>query len=243
MKTTQMYLDKARSQMNYNNASGPSRGGYRNAIGNQLANQPGKMGMRPQGWAASGSGNAMPTGSQFIIQVSNASASAVSNFDVLGGANYLQGGYGGGTWSAAGNFTLNGVTISSVFGTVSYQAMLAGFNTQPFVAGGVYLQSVAGSQQQVSDVYTLISQDPGGPSYSQPIKPFLDPYQQISSITYNNTSFAINSLTTLRWGIIYASAVFQITMFAAQIIDPTQALSGGSVNQSYGKPRVIGNLQ
>jgi hypothetical protein len=246
MKTSQQYLANARAQMrgSFNNASGGTSAGYRNMTGSQLANAPGRTGQRPQGWAASGGASAMPASAQYIFQISNASAAAVSNFDLLGAGQYLSGGYGGGTWSAGGNFTLNGVTITCVFGTISYQSALAAFNTQPFVAGGVYLESVTGSTQQVSDVYTLTTQDPGGELYSKPIKPFKDPYQFQNGITYNNSSFVINTLTKLTFGTIYASAVFQITLFPAQVIDPTQALNNtGSVNTYYGKPRVIGNLQ
>lgn len=245
MKSTQQYLSDARSQMrgSYNNATGPSSNRFHNMAGSQLANKPGQGGGRPQGWAAAGSGSAMPATAQYIIQISNASAAAVSSFDLFGAGQYLNGGNGGGTWSNNGNFTLNGVTISSLFNTISYQSMLAAFNTQPFVAGGVYLESVTGSSQQVSDVYTLTSQDAGGELYSKPIKPFKDPYQFQNGITYNNTSFVINTLTKLTWTTIYASAVFQITLFPAQVIDPTQALTNGSVNTFYGKPKVIGNLQ
>lgn len=244
MKTSQQYIANARAQMRntYNNATGPASG-YRNMTGSALPNAPGRTGNRAQGWAANGSGNAMPATAQYIFQISNASAAAVNNFDLFGAGQYLSGGYGGGTWSAAGNFTLNGVTISCVFGTISYQSALAAFNSQPFVAGGVYLESVTGSTQQVSDVYTLYSQDPGGELYAKPIKPFKDPYQFQNGITYNNSSFVINTLTKLSFGIIYASAVFQITLFPAQVVDPTQALNNGSVNTYYGKPRVVGNLQ
>lgn len=242
MNQSQQYLARVRSSMRsgYNNANG--NGGFRNATGSQLANQPGRVGMRPAGWAANGGASAMPATSQYIIQISNASASAVANFDILGAVKYLNGGYGGGSWSANGNFTLNGVTISSLFSTISYQAMLGAFVTQPFTAGGVYLESITGASQQVSDVYTLTSQDPGGQLYSAPIKPFKDAYQFQNGITYNNSSFIVNNLTTLTWQQIYASAVFQITLFPAQVIDATQALNGGSVNTQYGAPRVIGNL-
>ena len=209
----------------------------------QLANSPGTTGMRPRGWSANGSANAMSTAPQYIIQVSNASAAAVSNFDVFGAAQYLMGGFGGGTWSGAGDFTLNGVTITSVFGNVTYQQILNSSMAQPFTAGGVYLQAITGNSAQISDVYQLNSTSAGGEQYSKSIKPFIDPNQFQNGITYNNQSFNVTSLTKLTWKTIYASAVFQITIFPANIIDPSQALNNGAVQSQFNSPKVIGNLK
>jgi hypothetical protein len=189
------------------------------------------------GFAAGGDGGNMFNGAaQYILQVSNASAAAVTNFDVLGAAQYLFGNYGGGTWDNAGNFTLNGVTISSVFTQVSYQQILSATTTQPFTVGAIYLQSTAGSASQVTDIFTLTSQAPGGQLYSEPIAPILNPMQFQTSVTYSDTSFNVTSLTKLTWNQIYASSVFQIRLYPAQVIDPAQSLNNNAVKQNFTRP-------
>ncbi len=237
------YVGKVRSQMsqNFNGANG--NGGFRNFNGTSLANGP-AGGPAPRGnWNANGGGSAMQSAPQYILQVSNASASAVANFDILGAAAYLFGNNGGGTWSNGGNFTLNGVTISSLYGTVSYQQILSASVSQPFTVGGVYLQSISGSANQVSDVYTLNSVNPSGENYSKPIKPYIDPGQFQAGISYNNVAFNVTGMTKLTWNQIYASAVFQITLFPAAVIDPGAALNQQAVNTQFGGPKVIGTLR
>ena len=219
---------------NWRNASGP---------GNQLQNGPGNVGRRTPGWNANGSANARPSASPIIIQVTNNSTDAVSNFDIFGAGQYLFGNFGGGSWSAGGSFTLSNVTISSVFSNVSYQQILANTQTNPFTAGSVQLESVSGSTQQVSDVYQLTSVDSFGKQYTSPIKPFKDAYQFQNGITYNTESFNMGTLTKMTFSTIYASAVFQISIFPAQIVDPNAALNGGNVQQNFGRPNVIGNLR
>lgn len=242
MKATNSYLAKIRNNMTgWNNASGTKN--FRNMQGRQLQNSPGMVGQRTPNWNANGSSNAMPNAQPMIIQVSNASAAAVSNFDIFGAAQYLTGNYGGGTWSNNGNFTLNGVTISSLFAGVSYQQILSSTQNNPFTAGGVYLESVTGSTQQVADVYNLTSQSPDGQLYTMPIKPYKDAYQFQNGITYNTASFNMGSLTKLSWQTIYASAVFQVSIFPAQIIDPSNALNGSNVSQNFGRPNVVGSLR
>ena len=173
------------------------------------------------------------------MQISNASAATYTGgFDVLGAFQYLMGGTG--TW-ANGSFTLNGITISSVFTTVTYQQILFASQSQPFQVGAVYLQSIAGNANQVSDVYTLTTQSTAGETYSRPIKPFINPNQFQSTITYNNNAFVVNGYTKLTWTNIYASAVFQISLFPAAVIDPAQALNGSSVQSSFVAPNVATN--
>jgi hypothetical protein len=243
MNETQKYLSKVRSQarQQYNNADGA---GWRNMYGTgTLANTPGSRGMRPNNWSANGSSTAMPAAPQYIIQISNSSASDVLGFDVFGASQYLFGNFGGGTWSNNGSFTINGVTITSTFSTVSYQQILTSSMSDPFTVGLVYLQTISGNPNQTSDVYTLTSQNASGELYSSPIKPYIDPYQFQNGITCNNQSFNVQALTKLTWTKIYASAVFQLTFFPANVIAPAQALNGNSVQNGYSKPRVVGSLQ
>jgi hypothetical protein len=225
-------------------AMGASQSGFRNAYGSTtLANSPSMTGQKPAGWNANGTANAMPSSKPFLLQISNASAAAVSNFAVFGANLYLTGAAGGGTWSSNGNFTLNGVTISVVSGGLNYQQFLSASQQKPFTIGCVYLKSIAGSTDQVNDTYQLASVSQSGQTYSEPITPFIDPYQQQNNITVENTLFNIDGLTTLTWQTIYASAVFSLRLFPAQQIDPTQVLNGQSAGQVNGAPKVYGTLR
>lgn len=222
------------------NASG--NGNFRNMNGG-LTNAPGQTGMKPAGWNANGSGNGMPSAKPFQLQLSNASASDVSNVDVFGASQYLYGNSGGGTWSANGNFTLNGITISIISGGLNYQQFLSSTLTNVFTAGLVYLKSVAGNTAQVSDTYQLNSVSQTGSSFSEPITPFVDPYQYIAGITVNNNVFNIDGLTKLTWQTVYASAVFQLQIFPAQVVNIGGVLNGNNAQQVNGAPRVIGSLR
>ena len=235
------YLSAVRSQAGsrYNNAGG----NFHNAGGPQLLNSPSNRGMRPGNWNANGSANSFPSAQPLIVQVSNASAAAVSGFDVFGAGQYLTGAFSGGTWSNAGNFTLNGVTISSVMPNVSYQQILQSTINNPFTAGGVYLQSITGATAQVTDIFSVTSVNQYGSSYSTPIKPFLDSYQFQASVIYNTAEFNMGNLTKLTWNTIYASAVFQITVFPAGMVTPEAALNGNRVQNMYTRPQVVSSLR
>jgi len=222
---------------------------YHNAGGFQVgtAGQPGQLINRGGSVAIpfGAAGQAAPAAAvapSYIIQVSNSSnATYTGGFDVLGAFAYLYGSNNGGTWSNAGSFTLNGIVISSVYTTVNYQQILSSTQSQPFQVGAVYLQSINGNPNQVSDVYTLTTQSTAGELYSRPIKPYINPNQYQNTITYNNSAFVINGYTKLTWSNIYASAVFQISFFPAAVIDPAQSLNGSSVQSQYTAPNVATN--
>lgn len=248
MHTASNYIADVRSRArnNWNGASG-NAGNFRNAYGSSsnLSNLPGRQTNRPSGWSAQGGGNAMPASPKYIIQISNSSnANFTGGFKVFGASNALFGNYDGGTWDVNGNYTKNGITISCVYGTVNYQTVLTSSMANQFTVGGVYLETITGVNGQVSQIYTLTSQDAGGELYQKPIKPYIDPNQFQPNITYNNASFNMDALTSMSWQTIYASTVFQVSIFPSNIINPTQALSqGGQVLGNYGQPKVIGNLK
>lgn len=241
MSNINKYLENARNRASQR---------YHNAGGNQLgtAGSGSPMLNRNAGSVApsfGASGAAQPAAAvapSYIIQVSNSSnVTYTGGFDVLGALQYLYGNYAGGTWSNAGSLTLSGIVISSVYTTVSYQQILGSTQASPFQVGAIYLQSITGNSNQVSDVYTLTTQSTAGELYSRPIKPYINPNQYQNTITYNNSSFVINGYTKLTWSNIYASAVFQISFFPAAVIDPAQALNGSSVQSQYSAPNVAAN--
>ena len=209
--------------------------------GSLLANKSG-MAQKAPGFNASGNPQAAGIAPQYILQISNSSAAAQANFDIFGAAIYLNGSFNGATWSNSGNLTIGTVTISSVLPNVTYQQILASSAAKPFKVGGVYLQSIAGSTAQVTDVYQLTSQTAAGELYQMPIAPILDGYQFNAGITYNTTSFNVETMTKLTWSQIYGSAVFQIRIFPATIIDQSNALNNAQVHNTYQQGRVIGRL-
>lgn len=240
MSDIQRYLASSRKKASqtYHNAGGYQMGTA--GSGSGLVNRQGAPAIAT-GFGAAGS--AQPAASvapSYIIQVSNSSAATYSaGFDILGAFQYMPGS-GIGTWSN-GSFTYNGITISSVFTTVTYQQILMSSQSQPFQVGAVYLQSISGNANQVSDVYTLTTGSTAGETYSKPIKPYINPNQYQNTITYNNSAFVVNGYTKLTWSNIYADAVFQISFFPAAVIDPAQALAGSSVHSQYVAPNVATN--
>ena len=127
---------------------------YMNAIGfdyfaggDQFFDADGEGAVAPQAGGVP-SMAAMRTSQPYIITVSNASATSVSNFDVLGAYQYL----GGGTFTS-GNQVVTGagyqITISSAISNVTYQEFLYQSMNSPFSVGLTYIESVSGSTTQV----------------------------------------------------------------------------------------------
>lgn len=234
MKSSNQYVQNIRNGMrNFRNAGG--------AWG--LQNSPNQGNRKPAGWNAGGGANALPSADPIILTITNNTAAAVTDFPIFGAAEFLNGNNGGGSWSSAGDFTLRNVTISSGYSAVSYQQILDNTRNNPFAAGSVYLESISGNAQQVSDVYQLTSVTNDGTSFTKPIKPYKDTMQLNSTATYNNKEFNIGSMTKMTWRTIYASAVFQISIWPYQEINPSQALNRGNVNQQFARPQIVGNMR
>lgn len=225
------YMDRQRQvagNSNFRNATGPING-----VGMNTG--------KPAGWNANG-GSGLPTTKPYVLIVTNASASPVLNFDVLGANQYLSGGAGGGTWSASGNFTKDGVTISSGLPGISYQQFLQGTQSAPFKICAVYCNIISGSNSQASDIYNITSTSMAGSLTTDPIIPLVNPLQQQGQITVLNTEYNIDGLSKITWGTIYASVSFRYMMFPAVVVDPASALVGQKVQQTMGAPSGYGTL-
>ena len=174
------YLEKARFDANQqyaNWAGGTNAPQYQNYIATAAgASQLAGNNLRPA------NGPAAPTAAQsqpYIITISNASATSVSNFDVLGAYTYINGGTG--TYSN-GSLTIGNVTISSAISNVTYQQFLYQSMNQPFSVGLTYIENVSGSSSQITQTFTLNTQDANGNQMLRTIVPTIDPYQQQSTI-------------------------------------------------------------
>jgi hypothetical protein len=234
------YIQNARQSANENYMSwtgepAPQNGGYRNLAGSQpqAFNQAASVGSnyRP----AAGTGNNAPQSQPYIITVSNASATAVSNFDVLGAFTYI-----GNPGFTNGSLTISGVTIASAISNVNYQQFLYQSMQQPFSVGLTYIESTSGSSAQITQTFTLNTQDANGNQLLRTIVPTIDPYQQQSTIVAVKQQYSIDGFTKLTFSSIAANAVFRLHFYPSTNINLAAGLQGASVAQQYGNPNIVG---
>ena len=230
------YINNAqRNVRNWTGEPAPQNGGYRNLVGSSL-NVSGPVAGSNQRFATGGQGggNNSPQSQPYILLVSNASASAVSNFDVLGAFTYI-----GNSGFANGSLTINGVTISSAISNVNYQQFLYQSMQQPFSVGLTYIESITVATQ-ITTTFTLNTQDANGNQLLRTIVPTIDPYQQQSTIVAVKQLYAIDGFTKLTFSTISASAVFRIHFYPSTNINLAAGLQGQSVAQQYGNPNIVG---
>ena len=232
------YINNAqRNVRNWTGEPAPQNGGYRNLVGSSLNVQGQVVGQNQRfatGQGGQGGGNNSPQSQPYILLVSNASASAVSNFDVLGAFTYI-----GNSGFANGSLTINGVTISSAISNVNYQQFLYQSMQQPFSVGLTYIESITVATQ-ITTTFTLNTQDANGNQLLRTIVPTIDPYQQQSTIVAVKQLYAIDGFTKLTFSTISASAVFRIHFYPSTNINLAAGLQGQSVAQQYGNPNIVG---
>ena len=229
MSQVRNYLNMAKNSANENYMS--FAGNSQNFGGQQMRNM-----SAPQYANATG-GNNSPQSQPYIITVSNASATAVSSFDVLGAYTYINGGTG--TYSN-GSLTIGNVTISSAISNVTYQQFLYQSMNQPFSVGLTYIELVSGSSSQITQTFTLNTQDANGNQMLRTIVPTIDPYQQQSTIVAVKQLYSIDGYTKLTFNTIQASSVFRIHFYPSTNINLAAGLGGQSVAQNYGNPNITG---
>lgn len=225
------YINQAKTQ--YSNWTG-SQNGF-NAQPQRYNNLSGGVMSPRMQTAADGTGNNAPQSQPYILTISNASATSVSNFDVLGAYTYINS-----TGFANGSLTLSGVTISSAISNVNYQQFLYQSMNQPFSVGLTYIESVSGTSSQVTQTFTLNTQDANGNQMLRTIVPTIDPYQQQSTIVAVKQLYAIDGFTKITFTTIQASVVFRVHFYPSTNINLASGLSGSSVSQSYGNPHITG---
>lgn len=213
---------------------------YQNWTGNPNGFQPARQnltgGVEGQRQVmANGGGQPAAQSQPYIITISNASATAVSNFDVLGAYSYINS-----TGFSNGSLTISGVTISSAISNVTYQQFLYQSMNQPFSVGLTYIESVSGGASQITQTFTLNTQDANGNQMLRTIVPTIDPYQQQSTIVAVKQLYAIDGFTKITFTSIAASVVFRVHFYPATNINLASGLSGTPVTQSYGNPNISG---
>jgi len=228
MSNVRNYLNMAKNQANEQ---------YVGFAGTQSQFNGGMRNMAQPVYANATGGNNAPQSQPYIITVSNASATAVSSFDVLGAYTYINGGTG--TYSN-GSLTIGNVTISSAISNVTYQQFLYQSMNQPFSVGLTYIELVSGSSSQITQTFTLNTQDANGNQMLRTIVPTIDPYQQQSTIVAVKQLYSIDGYTKLTFNTIQASSVFRIHFYPSTNINLAAGLGGSAVAQSYGNPNIVG---
>jgi hypothetical protein len=200
------------------------------AGGDQFFDADGEGAAAPQAGGVPSMG-AMRTSQPYIITVSNASATSVSNFDVLGAYQYL----GTGTFSS-GSLTSGNITVSSAISNVTYQEFLYQSMNSPFAVGLTYIESVSGSSTQVSQTLTLNTRDANGNQALKTLVPTIDPYQQQSGIVALNQLYDIDGFTKITISTILPSVVFRIHFYPRANLNVARGLRGNQVAADFGSP-------
>jgi len=222
--------------MSWTGNAAPMNGGYANMDASQF-NQAASVGrnMRPASGTAAPAAATAPQSQPYIITISNASATVVDNFDVLGAYTYLNN-----SGFVNGSLTIDGVTISSSITNVNYQQFLYQSMNQPFSVGLTYIENVSGSSSQITQTFTLNTQDANGNQLLRTIVPTIDPYQQQSTIVAVKQLYSIDGFTKLTFASVQASSVFRVHFYPSTNINLAAGLQGSSVAQQYGNPNITG---
>lgn len=193
---------------------------------------------QPNMYNATGAQAAAPSGNvkkslPYAIVVSSASAAAVANFDVLGASTYLN----NSGFDASGNLVIGSITISSSIPNVTYRDFLYQCMNQPFTVGSTYFScSTAG---QVTEIVNVTTKDSNGTLVTVPITPFIDPYQQQSTVVVVDTEYRIDGFTKLTFSQILANAVLTIRFYPSDNVNSARLLAGQGVTKQYGDPNLI----
>ncbi len=177
---------------------------------------------------------ASPTSQPYIITVTNASATAVNNFDVLGSYEYLS----AAGWTN-GSLTIGNITISSAISNVTYQQFLYQTMNNPYTVGLTYIESIAGSAAQVTSVLTLNTQDANGNQALKPLIPTIDPYQFQSGTIALKQAYRIDGFTKITIAQVLASATVRIHFYPADNINLARGLAGRPVSRQFANPKVV----
>lgn len=228
MSYIRKYLENAKSFANER---------YMNAIGfdyfaggDQFFDADGDGAAAPQAGGVPSMG-AMRTSQPYIITISNASATSVSNFDVLGAYQYL----GSGTFSS-GSLVSGQITVSSAISNVTYQEFLYQSMNSPFAVGLTYIESVSGSSTQVSQTLTLNTRDANGNQALKTLVPTIDPYQQQSGIVALNQLYDIDGFTKITISTVLPEVVFRMHFYPRANLNVARGLRGNQVAADFGSP-------
>jgi len=264
MSSVRNYLNNARNNANQNYAGftgNPANntggfGNYANYAGVMTGSAPGYGAVGQRQVLAEGQGGTFQPQSQpYIITISNASNTTISNFDILGAYTYINGTSMPSTPAGTVSFT-NGsmnvvntganstgfaVQVSSAIANVNYQQFLYQSMNQPFQVGLTYVEAVSSANSsQITTPMTLNTQDANGNQMLRTIVPVIDPYQQQLTIVAVKQLYAIDGFTKITFSQINTNSVFRVQFYPASNINLSSGLQGAPVAQSYTNPNISG---
>lgn len=177
-------------------------------------------------------GSSAATSQPYILNITNASGTAVPNFEVLGSYQYIN----NAGFSAGGDLTLGNVTISSGISGISYRDMLYQFMNNPYSVGLTYIQSTL--DLQVLETISVNTKDANGNTAQKTLVPTIDPYQQQTNIIAMKYAYRIDGFTKLIIRQVLASSTVKLYFYPADNINLARALGGNSVSRQFGSPNV-----
>jgi hypothetical protein len=178
-----------------------------------------------------GGGN-VQTSQPYIVSVTNASGTAVSNFEVLGSYQYIN----NAGFTAGGDLVVGNVTISSGISDVTYREMLYQFMNNPYSVGLTYIQSATANQ--VLETISVNTKDANGNLAQKTLVPTIDPYQQQTTIVAMKYAYRIDGFTKIIIRQVLASSTVKLYFYPADNINLSRALGGQSVSKQFGTPPV-----
>lgn len=170
----------------------------------------------------------------YVLNITNVSATQISNFDIFGAYQYLNTGIG--VWSN-GSLTISGVTISSGLSNVTYQFLLAQSQMSPFSIGRTQIIVGSGSSTQASQPITVNTIDANGNAAQIALTPLYSPFQQQTNTLILDQMFRIDGGTKLTMTIL-ASVTFSLYLFPQDNINIARGLAGQPVAQTYANPQL-----
>ena len=178
-----------------------------------------------------GGGN-VQTSQPYIIDITSASGSAVSNFEVLGSYQYIN----NAGFQTNGDLVIGSITISSGISDVNYREMLYQFMNNPYSVGLTYIQSATANQ--VLETISVNTRDSNGNLAQKTLVPTIDPYQQQTNIIAMKYAYRIDGFTKLILRQVLANATVKLYFYPADNINLARALGGNSVSRQFGTPPV-----
>jgi len=178
-----------------------------------------------------GGGN-VQTSQPYILDITNASGTAVSNFEVLGSYQYIN----NSGFTSGGDLVIGNITISSGISDVNYREMLYQFMNNPYSVGLTYIQSATANQ--VLETISVNTRDANGNLAQKTLVPTIDPYQQQTTIIAMKYAYRIDGFTKIIIRQVLGSSTVKLYFYPADNINLARALGGQSVSRQFGTPPV-----
>jgi hypothetical protein len=177
-------------------------------------------------------GGSVQTSQPYIIDVTNSSGTAVSNFEVLGSYQYIN----NAGFQNNGDLVIGTITISSGISDVNYREMLYQFMNNPYSVGLTYIQSATANQ--VLETLSVNTRDANGNLAQKTLVPTIDPYQQQTTIIAMKYAYRIDGFTKIIIRQVLATSTIKLYFYPADNINLARALGGQSVSRQFGTPPV-----